>query len=248
MSNTALAFIMCSLAGISTGIGSVISLFAKRTDRRFLCFSLAFSAGVMLYASMNEIMKKSVDAFEAEFSPKSSALLSVACFFCGTGIIFLIGKLLPEEKSGLRRTGVCTAAALAIHNFPEGLATFVSALKNPVMAIPIAFAIALHNIPEGIAVSVPIYYSTGSKKRAFAVSFLSGLCEPVGALIGYVLLRKYMSDTVFGALFGLVAGIMTFISFTELLPSSAENGPKSLCHIGTFSGMAVMALSLCLFK
>ncbi len=248
MSNTFTAFLMCALAGVSTGIGSVISLFAKRTNKAFLHFALSFSAGVMLFASMTEIMTKSLNSFSVSFSEKQSYLYSCISFFTGMAIIFLLERLLPENNDALQRTGVYTALAMGIHNFPEGLATFVSALKNPVLAIPITVAIAIHNIPEGVAVSVPIYYSSGSKKKAFFISFLSGLCEPAGALIGYLLLRNYMNDTVYGILFGAVSGIMTFISLTELIPTSinSENTEKSV--IGLILGSVTMALSLYLFK
>lgn len=151
----------------------------------------------------------------------------------------------PARK--LMRMGVFTALAIAIHNFPEGLATFVSALQSPSIAIPIVVAIAIHNIPEGIAVSVPIYQATGSRKKAFCYSFLSGLAEPLGALIGWLLLMPIMTDTVFGIIFAAVAGIMVFISFDELLPAAREYGEHHLSIYGLISGMAVMAVSLLLF-
>ena len=248
MSNTALAFLMCFLAGISTGVGSIISLFAKRTSKSFLSFALSFSAGVMIYASLTEIMSKSVNSFCEKYSLKQASLYSCICFLFGMALIVALEKLLPESDNSLNKTGVYTAVAIGIHNFPEGLATFVSALKNPVLAIPITLAIAIHNIPEGIAVSVPIYFSTGNKKRAFAISFLSGIAEPLGAVIGYLLLRKHLNETVFGFLFGFTAGIMTFISLTELIPSSIEDKKHDKSVSGIISGMAVMALSLYLFK
>ena len=143
--------------------------------------------------------------------------------------------------------GLFTALAIAIHNFPEGLATFVSALQEPEVAIPVVVAIAIHNIPEGIAVSVPIYQATGSKRKAFGYSFLSGLAEPVGALIGWLILMPLMSDAVFGVIFAGVAGIMVFISFDELLPAAREYGEHHLSIYGLISGMVVMAVSLLLF-
>jgi ZIP family zinc transporter len=139
------------------------------------------------------------------------------------------------------------ALAIGIHNFPEGLATFTGALKDPALGVSIAVAIAIHNIPEGIAVSVPLYYATGSKKRAFGLSFLSGLAEPVGALIGYFLLLRFMNDAVFGLIFAGVAGIMVFISLDELLPTAEKFGEHHLAICGLVAGMAVMALSLLLF-
>ena len=144
-------------------------------------------------------------------------------------------------------TGLFTALAIALHNFPEGLATFVSALDDPALALPIVFAIAIHNIPEGISVSIPIYHATGSKKKAFLYSFISGLAEPIGALVGWLILMPFMNDTVFGIIFASVAGIMVFISFDELLPAAREYGEHHLSIYGLISGMMLMAVSLLLF-
>lgn len=136
------------------------------------------------------------------------------------------------------------ALAIAIHNFPEGLATFIAALENPAIGIAIAIAIAIHNIPEGISVSVPIYYATGKRSKAFVYSFLSGLAEPLGALIGYTILRPFMSQSLFGITFAGVAGIMVFISVDELLPAAREYGEHHLSIYGLVVGMMVMATSL----
>ena len=258
------AFLLTLLAGLSTGIGSLIALLAKRTNRRFLSVSLGFSAGVMVYVSMIEIFAKAQAALTAQLGQRPGSWATVAAFFGGMLFIAVIDKLIPAEKNPhevklveqedaapparkLMRMGVFTALAIAIHNFPEGLATFVSALQSPSIAIPIVVAIAIHNIPEGIAVSVPIYQATGSRKKAFCYSFLSGLAEPLGALIGWLLLMPIMTDTVFGIIFAAVAGIMVFISFDELLPAAREYGEHHLSIYGLISGMAVMAVSLLLF-
>jgi len=143
--------------------------------------------------------------------------------------------------------GFFSALAIGIHNFPEGLATFAAALKDPTLGVGIAIAIAIHNIPEGIAVSAPIYYATGSRKKAFVWSFVSGLAEPVGALVGYLLLYNLFTDITFGILFGAVGGIMVYISLDELLPSAEEYGHHHVAIYGLLGGMAVMALSLLLF-
>ncbi len=155
----------------------------------------------------------------------------------------------PHHHSSrkLMRLGLFTAIAIAIHNFPEGIATFVAALKDPSLGITIAVAIAIHNIPEGIAVSVPVYFATGSRKKAFMWSFLSGLSEPVGALVGFLIISTIVNDVVFGILFAAVAGIMVFISLDELLPTAREFGEAHLSIYGMVAGMAVMALSLLLF-
>lgn len=152
-----------------------------------------------------------------------------------------------QKNRKLLRMGLFTALVIAIHNFPEGLATFIAALQEPQIAIPIAIAIAIHNIPEGIAVSVPIYYATGSRNKAFFYSFLSGFSEPVGALVGYLLLMPFMSDFLMGIIFAFVAGIMVFISLDELLPSAREYGEHHLSIYGLIAGMMVMAFSLLLF-
>lgn len=152
-----------------------------------------------------------------------------------------------KKQQNLLRMGIFTALAISIHNFPEGLATFMSALQDPQIAIAVAIAIAIHNIPEGIAVAMPIYYATGNRKKAFLFSFLSGLTEPIGALIGYLIFLPIMSDLVFGIVFASVAGIMVFISLDELLPASREYGKPYLSMYGLIGGMLIMALSLLLF-
>ena len=150
--------------------------------------------------------------------------------------------------------GLFTALAIAIHNFPEGLATFLAALDDPSVGVAIAIAIALHNIPEGISVSVPIFYATGDRRRAFLYSALSGLAEPAGAVIAYAGLRLFLSDSggippqLMGVLFGGVAGIMVYISLDELLPASRAYSKGHDSLLGLVAGMVMMALSLLLMK
>ncbi|HSO20518.1 MAG TPA: zinc transporter ZupT [Desulfosarcina sp.] len=161
----------------------------------------------------------------------------------------------PRQHQKLMRMGLFTALAIGIHNFPEGLATFLSALQDPALGVAIAVAVALHNIPEGISVSVPIFYATGNRRKAFTYSVLSGLAEPVGAGIAYLLLLLFLGgDThaipsqVMGILFGGVAGIMVYISLDELLPTSRAYGKGHDSLFGLVAGMGVMALSLLLMK
>ncbi|MDR1100774.1 MAG: zinc transporter ZupT [Clostridiales bacterium] len=264
MGNVSLAFLLTLIAGMSTGIGSLIAFFPKTDNKRFLAVCLGFSAGVMIYISMMEIFFKAKDALSGIFGEKTGMLITILAFFGGMLVIGVIDKLIPDKasppdaqiihtrqgektKTRLMRTGLFVALAISIHNIPEGLAVFVSALQEPSVAIPIIAAVAIHNIPEGIAVAVPIYYATGSRKIALSLSFLSGLAEPIGALIGYLLLLPIMSDTVYGILFAAVAGIMVFISFDELLPSARVYGEHKLSIYGLISGMALMAVSLWMF-
>jgi ZIP family zinc transporter len=157
-----------------------------------------------------------------------------------------IPKKANAEDKELMRMGLFSALAIAIHNFPEGMATFMSALEDPALGISIAIAIAIHNIPEGIAVSVPIYFATGDKKKAFKYSFLSGLSEPLGAIVAYFVLLRYSSDLMFGLVFAGVAGIMVYISLDELLPTAEKYGEHHVAIYGLIGGMAVMAVSLVL--
>lgn len=255
-----IAFLCTLVSGLSTSIGGLIALLAKKTNKVFLSVSLGFSAGVMIYVSMIEIFQEANTSLTQALGEVKGSWLTVIAFFGGMLLIALIDRILPEESNPhevkmieenhhhkLMKTGVMTALAIAIHNFPEGIASFVSSMQEPGLAIPIVAAIAIHNIPEGIAVSVPIYQATGSKKKGFLYAFLSGLAEPIGALVGWLILMPIMGDMVFGIIFAAVAGIMVFISFDELLPSAREYGEHHLSIYGLISGMAVMAISLLLF-
>lgn len=275
LNNILMAFGLTLFAGLATGVGSALAFFTKKTNTKFLSVSLGFSAGVMIYVSFVEIFFKAKDSLILELGEKGGTILTVVSFFAGMFLIGLIDKFVPsfenphearsvedmdefedmhkdepkdtDRNSGLLRMGYMSAIAIAIHNFPEGLATFTAALKDISLGLPIAVAIAIHNIPEGIAVSIPIYFSTGSKKKAFMFSFLSGLSEPLGALVGYLLLLRFFNDLTLGIIFALVAGIMVYISLDELLPASEKYGEHHLSIYGMISGMIVMAVSLILF-
>ena len=268
LNNVLLAFGLTLFAGLATGVGSALAFFTKTTNTRFLSGALGFSAGVMIYVSMVEIFFKARNSLQAALGDTKGYWLTVVAFFGGMLVVGIIDKFVPSfqnpheprmveemsidaegarRKGELMRMGMFSALAIGIHNFPEGLATFTSALKDPALGLSIAIAIAIHNIPEGIAVSVPIYYATGSRKKAFTLSFLSGLAEPVGALIGYTILFRFFNDAIFGLLFASVAGIMVFISLDELLPTAEKYGEHHIAIYGVVAGMVVMALSLLLF-
>lgn len=272
-----LAFGLTAFAGLSTGFGALFAFCVKHTNTRFLSASLGFSAGVMLYVSFVEILAKARASLTEHWGATTGEWMTVASFFGGIALIAVIDKLVPakdnphelhniagvvpcttrgggecpaageHDPTKLHRMGLFTALAIAIHNFPEGLATFIATLTDPSLGVAIAIAIAIHNIPEGIAVAIPIYFATGNRRKAFFHSLLSGLAEPVGAVVGYLILMPFMSPAVFGLLFGGVAGIMVFISLDELLPTAEEYGEHHLCIYGAVAGMAVMALSLLLF-
>ncbi len=259
------AFGLTLLAGLSTGIGSALAFFTKRTNKRFLSAALGFSAGVMIYVSFVEIFVEARDTLEGVYGNTKGYWITTIAFFGGIALIGLIDKFVPSfenpheirdindidevnvENQELLRMGVFSALAIAIHNFPEGLATFTGALQDPTMGISIAIAIAIHNIPEGIAISVPVYYATGNRKKAFLFSFISGMSEPVGALFGFFILMRFFSDAMFGVIFAGVAGIMVYISLDELLPMAEKYGEHHIAIYGLLSGMLVMSVSLLMF-
>jgi len=261
--NLLLAFSLTALAGLATGFGSLIAFFSKRENKLFLAVALGFSTGVMIYVSFMEMLPEALELLEPVHGEHAAAWIMAAGFFAGILFIGVIDRLVPEyenpheirsvremrpdmAKRKLHRMGIFAALAIAIHNFPEGMATFFSTLHDPALGVTIAVAVALHNIPEGIAVAVPIYYATGSRKKACRHSFLSGLAEPLGAVIGYLILRPFFSDTVFGLVFAGVAGIMVFISIDELFPAAKEYDQGHAPIYALIAGMMIMALSLLL--
>lgn len=271
MEPVVLAFLVTLAAGLCTGIGSAIAFFARHTNRAFLSLALGFSAGVMVYVSFVEILPKARDSLlEAGDSELRALTTSTIGFFAGMLLIAAIDRLVarfsnPHEgisvelmdiaggtgeikrQANLRRMGVFVALAVALHNFPEGLGTFLVILEDPAVGVALAAAIAIHNIPEGIAISVPIYHATGKRSKAFLYSFGSGLAEPLGAVAGYLILRPFIDATTFGIVFAAVAGIMVFISLDQLLPAAREYGRPHLEIYGLIAGMMLMAASLLLF-
>lgn len=256
-------FLLTLFAGLSTSIGGIIAFHKKATSKKFLAFVLGLSAGVMIYVSFVEIFPKAYASLSFVFGNNLAYIYTTLGFFAGIALIALIDRLVPKaanpheqdelnvfehsDDHSLLRMGLFSALAIAIHNFPEGLATFIGALESPAIGISIAVAIAIHNIPEGLAVSIPIYHATKSKKKAFLYAFLSGLAEPVGAVLGFFLLYTFLSDSLFGIIFSMVAGIMVYISLDELLPTAEKHGEHHIAIYGLITGMIIMATSLILF-
>lgn len=260
--NVQIAFLLTILAGLSTGIGSAIAFVIKEKSEKFLTFAMGLAAGVMLYLSFMEMLPHATHAVTQHHDhAHSTSWVTTIAFFSGMLLVAIIERFMPsghnphelEDSSEnpsnkkLMRVGLMTAIALAIHNFPEGIATFVSALEDPQLGLTIAVAIAMHNIPEGIAISMPIYHATGNRKKAFLYSFLSGLVEPLGAILCYCLFINYLNPFVLGVLLAAVAGIMVFISLDQLLPAASKYGEHKMTTFGVVTGMLLMAISLALF-
>lgn len=257
------ALLVTLAAGLATGLGGILVLAAKAPSARMLAFGLAFAGGAMVYVSLSEILNKSIASFTQAYGDSTGFSYGTLAFLAGVLIIVTIDRLIPNPHEGLKsddpffrehnreyikRVGLLTAVAITAHNFPEGLATFFAMLDDPSVGLPLAFAISIHNIPEGISIAVPVYYATGRKDYAIVASLLSGLAEPIGAIIGYLLLAPFLSDAVFGAVFGIIAGVMVFLALDELLPTAKRYAKGHETVYGLVSGMAVLALSLVLFK
>lgn len=261
-----LALLLTTLAGLSTGIGGLISFFGKADNARFLSISLGFSAGVMIYVAFVELFTESLKLVEPIAGEFLGLIYVNLAFFGGMGVIALIDYMVPDfenphevprflganqerrltkrQDTKLVRLGFMSVIAITIHNFPEGMATFVASLSDPELGLTIAFAVAIHNIPEGIAIAIPIFYATQSRHRALFLSLLSGLAEPLGAIVAAVFMGIYWNDLNFGLLFAAVAGIMVFISLDQLLPNAERYGKHHHSMYGLVAGMAVMAFSL----
>ncbi len=244
------AFSLTLLAGLSTVLGVIVINKDKITDN-FLAKCLGFSAGVMTYVSFVEIFQKGFNSLSLCKGEKNGYLLTITIFFIGILFMISINKFIPKkleiDENNLLRLGIISAIAVGIHNFPEGLATFMGALYDIKLGVSVTFAIAVHNIPEGIIVAVPVYAATKSKKKAFYITLLSGLSEPIGALIGFIVFKNIFSELIFGIIFSFIAGVMVFIATNELLPSANNYGDKELVGKSFLLGMIVMSISLYLF-
>ncbi|MBU2236056.1 zinc transporter ZupT [Patescibacteria group bacterium] len=263
--NYLFAFLLTLFAGLSTGIGGVIALFAKKLNVKCLSASLGFSAGVMIYVSFMELLPEGMEALTEKMNG-SGIWFALLSFFLGIFTVALIDKLVPSYENPhevhtmeevkndteghnhkIFRLGVLSAVVIAFHNFPEGLVTFTGAMKDVSLGITLAIAIAVHNIPEGLSVAVPILYATKSRKKTFIYTMLSGIAEPIGAVAGYFLLSWIFTDALVGSLLAYVAGIMVFISLDQLLPTARAYGEHHMSVYGLTAGMAVMGVSLLLF-
>lgn len=257
------AFTLSLLAGLSTAFGAVIVFFSKTDNKKFLSAALGFSAGVMIYISFMEMLPTAIEYLSLDMEEKKANIIVTSVFFLSMTLIGIISHLVPDDDfhdarsteemrkeandKKLKSTGMKSAIALAAHNFPEGMATFMSSLINPELGVSIAIAVAIHNIPEGVGIAAPLYFSTGDKKKAFWATFWSGFSEPIGALCCYLFLMPFINNFVFGIVFSIISGIMVLISFDELLPASRAYNEPHLSLIGLILGMGIMAISLIAF-
>jgi len=244
-----IALLLSSIAGLSTTIGAILACVVKKPSVRMLSLGLGFSAGVMLAVSFLEMLPSAIES--------TGLHLTYTAFFIGIFVMAGLDLFVPHVKDELKqsnfddnlvRTSKLTALGIAIHNFPEGIVTFIGTLVSIKIGLLLTFAIALHNIPEGLSVAIPIFSATEDRKKTFILSFLSGVTEPVGALLGAFVLFQFLNDQILGFTMALVAGIMIFLSLHELLPVAYEySDSRRTTSLGMFTGMLIMAITLPLF-
>lgn len=268
-----LALFLSTMAGLSTLIGGLVTLFLKKHSMKVLAVGLGFSAGVMIFISLTELLPTSHEMVLETFGAKSG-WITLLIFFIGILIAILIDYLIPdhiqnkehsheheqvqidrgdspfktpEQIQKIKRAGLTTAIAVTIHNFPEGLATFFATTASLKLGLSVFLAIAIHNIPEGIAISVPIYHATNSKKKAMLYCLISGLAEPVGGVLGFLLIHFLFPEMSIALIFALIAGIMTYISFDTILPLAHEYDTAHYSITGVVVGMLIMGVATMVF-
>ena len=251
--NVIRALVLSLLAGLSTLLGAMIIFFYKGKSNKLISASLGFAAGVMLSVSFSDLYPHAQNLLTGYAGKTAGVLLSIGFLILGICLALFIDRFVPHEKydektgdrphADLFRLGFISMIAIGLHNFPEGIATFIAAYKDSSLGITVAIAIALHNIPEGLAVAMPIYYATGKKGKALKYCALSGFAEPAGALASFLILRPFINDVLLGAIFAFVAGIMIYISIEELIPSSRQYGHDRLAVFSTIAGICTMLLT-----
>lgn len=255
------ALLLTTVAGTATVIGGLLATHRKMLNRGVMAVALGFAAGAMLYVSFTDILAKSIDAFAGLYDEAGAYGMMAVAFFTGLAVMILINRLIPTDinpnaqegveqkrslfKKKLMRSGVLIGVALCLHNFPEGFLVFMSAYDDPAAGLAIAIALGIHNIPEGVAVGAPLYAATRNRLKTVGLTALTGVAEPIGAILGFLLLRDILSGATLGWVFGIVAGMMVYICVDELLPAAKRFETKQQqTTYGFIAGMAVIALSI----
>ena len=271
-----MALLLSTFAGLSTVIGGFVTFFIKENSLKFLSFGLGLSAGVMLFISLVDLYPNACEMLKNQMGENFvwlAIIFFALGILMAVLIDFFIpdhiqGQMFTKQIGAnekkidsadgekdenaiisigkIKKAGILTAIVVAIHNLPEGLATFFLTTQDVMLGLGIVFAIAIHNIPEGMAISIPVYQATHSKRKAFWYSFLSGMAEPVGGVIGFIVIKTLFPNLCIGVLFALVAGIMTYISIDTLLPLSKDYDTGHYSIRGVVFGLIIMGITLIL--
>ncbi len=248
--NIGYSFFITSLAGLSTLLGMIVLLFSNKNSNKIIASSLSFAAGVMMCVSLLDLIPESIELLTTRYKNFVSIMFFLIFLCVGVLTSMTIDKKMPEnnyQNGKLFRVGIISMLAIILHNIPEGIATFMASSMDMKLGISLAIAIAMHNIPEGISISVPIYYSTKSVKKSFLYTFISALSEPFGALIAFLFLQNFITDSFMGMLFSFIAGIMLHISFYELIPTSKKYNENKLTSIFFIIGIIFMCINHFIF-
>lgn len=243
MEQSTYAFILSTLAGLSTLLGTIFIFFPTKRKETILISSLSFAAGVMLTVSFSDLIPTSISSLKQVFYSIPSILIGMISFVIGIILSMTIDQKMPEQQNHLKRVGLIAMLAIILHNIPEGIATYLTSSNNMKLGITLTIAIALHNIPEGISISIPIYYATKNKGRAFLYTLISGLSEPFGGIIAALFLSQWITPAMMGILYAIIAGIMTHIALYELLPTSWKYQQTKKTITFFILGIIVMLLS-----
>jgi len=245
--NILAALALTLLAGLATGIGSLAAYFIPKPDLRYLSLSLGFAAGVMIYVGF-------VDLFCSSKNVLGFAYANIF-FLIGLILIYFLDRAVPHihidgqvdsQRNRLYRSGIMTTIGIAIHNLPEGMTVALVSLADLRLGVPVAIAIAIHNIPEGLACSIPLYCATSDRKKSCLLSFAAGMTEPLGAILAVLLLYPFLNDWLLAAASAMVAGIMVFLCFDELIPIANRYGSEHVTNMGIIAGFAMMMIGLSL--
>lgn len=244
MNSIYMAFLLTISAGLSTMLGTIPIFIKLKNESKIIAGSLAFAAGVMICVSITDLVPEAIMMLEVNYNGFVTVMLAFTFIMIGMVVSSIIDKKLPTATKNipLYKVGIISMFAIILHNIPEGIATFLSTTKDTALGISLAIAIAMHNIPEGISISVPIYYATKNKGKALLYTFISGLSEPLGAMLTYLFLLPFVNDIMLGLLFAFIAGIMIQISFTELLPTSDSYNENKITKIFFVIGIIFMLL------
>lgn len=240
------AFLISSLAGMSTLLGGIVIFFKIKENKinKFITFCLSFSIAIMIGISITDLIPTSLFNVLFNFSSIISWIIIILSLLIGGIMVFVINHLINNNEDSLYKLGILSMIALIIHNFPEGIATFMGSVQNETLGLKLSLAIMMHNIPEGISIAVPIYYATKSKKKALLPTFLSGLAEPLGALLAFIFLKNYITDVMISITLLFVAGIMITLSIEEMLPKATSYKENKYIYLGLFIGFLFLVFNL----
>lgn len=236
-------FLLTTLASLSTLVGAIIILFIKEKKDNILVLSLSFAAGVMSAVSFTDLIKEALELYLLKYHQGISIIFVL--FYINIGIVLsmTIDKLLKNIENKIYKVGIVSMIAIIFHNIPEGIVTFITSDMNLTLGITLTLAIAAHNIPEGITIAVPIYYASNSKKKALFCAFVSGISELFGAIIAFIILKPIITYTILGNIYAIIAGIMLYIAFYELLPTAISYKKNKLVFYSFLIGWGIILLN-----